>query len=183
MEFYEAVRKRRSIRQYPRRFGRLWYLAPGEDDTVTGMAKLGPEPLDAGFTGRYLREKLETSGKTIKEALHDQRVVAGIGNIYSDEILFRSRIRPDTRCKDLSARLWNRLAKEVRATIESSVAVNAMTPEEYTQGMGEVFHNTSHVAVYGRAGEECPRCGRAIKRVEIGGRGSYYCPRCQQKRS
>ena len=146
----------------PRRFGRFWYLAPGEEDAVTGMAG--------------------SRSKAVKEALHDQSVVAGIGNIYSDEILFKARIRPDTRCKDLSARLWNRLAREARAVIESSVAVNAMTPEEYREGMGEVFHNMEHVEVYGRAGEPCLRCGSTVRRMEIGGRGSYYCLRCQRKR-
>lgn len=166
----------------PRRFGRFWYLAPGEEDAVTGMAKLGPEPLDAAFTGSYLKEKAGSRSKAVKEALHDQSVVAGIGNIYSDEILFKARIRPDTRCKDLSARLWNRLAREARAVIESSVAVNAMTPEEYREGMGEVFHNMEHVEVYGRAGEPCLRCGSTVRRMEIGGRGSYYCLRCQRKR-
>ena len=166
----------------PRRFGRFWYLAPGEEDAVTGMAKLGPEPLDAAFTGSYLKEKAGSRSRAVKEALHDQSVVAGIGNINSDEILFKARIRPDTRCKDLSARLWNRLAREARAVIESSVAVNAMTPEEYREGMGEVFHNMEHVEVYGRAGEPCLRCGSTVRRMEIGGRGSYYCPRCQRKR-
>jgi len=167
----------------PRRFGRFWYLAPGEEDAVTGIAKLGPEPLSTAFTGNYLKEKLGARGKTVKEMLHDQSVVAGIGNIYSDEILFRARIRPDTRCKDLSTRMWNRLACEARAAIEASVAVNAMTPEEYLEGMGEVFHNMKYVKVYGRAGKPCLRCGRTIRRAEIGGRGTYYCPNCQRKRS
>ena len=78
----------------PRRFGRFWYLAPGEEDAVTGMAKLGPEPLDAAFTGSYLKEKAGSRSKAVKEALHDQSVVAGIGNIYSDEILFDARVNP-----------------------------------------------------------------------------------------
>lgn len=167
----------------PRRFGRFWYVGPDEDDVFTGMDKLGPEPLDDSLTGEYLKRKLGKRTKAIKEMLHDQTIVAGIGNIYSDEILFAARIRPDTRCSALSTRTWNRLAEEIRNTIGWGIAVNEMTAEEYLEGKGEVFHNMPLIKVYGHEGAPCPRCGHAIKRVEIGGRGSYYCPACQRKRS
>ena len=139
-----------------RRFGRFWLLRRGETDTYTGMAKLGAEPFDLGFFGEYLSTRLGKRKKTIKECLMDQSVVAGIGNIYSDEILF---VIPE------------RLAFFIEK--------NETTPEEYLETKGKDYRNTPFLQVYGHGGEPCPVCGNTLCRIVIGGRSSVFCSSCQ----
>lgn len=95
-----------------RRFGRFWLLRKGEADTVTGQNKLGLEPTDPAITGEYLKTLLGKRKKTVKEMLLDQAVIAGIGNIYSDEILFAAKIYPGTACRILNEYDWDKLAKK-----------------------------------------------------------------------
>lgn len=165
-----------------RRFGRFWALAPGEEDTVTGRGKLGLEPTDEALNGAYLQERLGRRGVAIKEALLDQSVVAGIGNIYADEILFAARINPQQPCRDLSRRTWNRLAQEIPRIIRWGIETDRMTPEEYLDGAGKEYSDISGLRAYGREGEPCTRCGRPMRRVVIGGRSSCFCPQCQRMR-
>lgn len=96
-----------------RRFGRFWLLRKGEADTYTGMEKLGAEPFESGFSGEYLSSQLGRRKKAIKECLLDQGVIAGIGNIYSDEILFAARIHPERLANTLTTEEWNRLASVI----------------------------------------------------------------------
>lgn len=165
-----------------RRFGRFWYLAEDEQDLFTGWDKLGVEPFSAELSGSYLREKLGSRKTPIKEMLLDQTVVAGIGNIYSDEILFSARIHPRQQCCELSTRAWNRLAREIKQIMQWGVESNAMTPEEYLAGKGKEYRNTPELKVYGREGEPCVRCGKTIRRIVLGGRSSCFCPNCQRKK-
>lgn len=165
-----------------RRFGRFWYLQNGEEDTVTGQKKLGPEPFSDLLTGTYLQEKLGKHSKAVKEALLDQSVVAGIGNIYADEILFAAGINPEQKCSELSGRTWNRLAEKIREIIAWGIEANTVTPEEYLAGKGKEYRNIPDLRVYGREGLPCVCCGKKIRRVVIGGRSSCYCPVCQRKK-
>lgn len=165
-----------------RRFGRFWYLEAGEPDTVTGIGKLGVEPLDDALTGAYLKEMLGRRGIPIKAALLDQSVVAGIGNIYADEILFAARVHPESTCSALSARAWNKLAEAIREVIAWGIESDRMTPEEYLDGRGKEYRNIPDLKAYGREGEPCPRCGRPIKRTTIAGRSSCFCPCCQRRK-
>ena len=166
----------------PRRFGRFWYFRQGEADTATGMERLGPEPDDPILTAQYLRQKLATKNRPVKEMLHDQSVVAGIGNIYSDEILFSARIYPETRCADLNAEEWQRLAAAIPAVIAWGIETNSMTPEEYLAGKGREYGNMDGFRAYGRRGKPCSVCGTLMERTVICGRSSCYCPSCQKKR-
>lgn len=164
-----------------RRFGRFWYLAPGEADTYSGVAKLGPEPFDPALTAAYLRDTLGSRRAAIKSCLLDQSAVAGIGNIYSDEILFAVRIRPDRPACTLTAAEWRRLAAEIPAQLRQQVAWNDISPADYLAGAGQDYRNTPHLQVYGHEGSPCPRCGKAqLRRTVIAGRSSVYCPRCQR---
>ena len=163
-----------------RRFGRFWYLQAAEEDCVTGQGKLGLEPLDAALTPLYLKQKLGKRKKSIKEMLHDQSVVAGIGNIYSDEILYAAGIYPEETCLELEEEDWKRLAEQIREIIVWGIDTNQMTPEEYLAGRGKEYRNMPHLRVYGREGQPCARCGSVIKRIVIGGRSSCYCPDCQK---
>ena len=164
-----------------RRFGRFWYLAPGEPDTYSGVAQLGPEPFDPALTPAYLRGTLGGRRAAIKNCLLDQRVVAGIGNIYSDEILFAVRIRPDRPACTLTAAEWRRLAAEIPAQLRQQIEWNGISPTDYLAGSGQDYRNTPHLQVYGRGGAVCPRCGKTqLRRIVIAGRSSVFCPRCQR---
>lgn len=163
-----------------RRFGRLWYLQADEADTVTGRSKLGIEPFDELLTADYLKSKLGKRKKPIKEMLLDQSIVTGIGNIYSDEILFSACIYPETRCSDMTAEQWEQLAKAIPDILLWGIEANKMTAEEYLAGMGKEYRNTPFLKAYGHEGKPCPNCGSLFEKISIGGRSSCFCPRCQK---
>lgn len=166
-----------------RRFGRFWYLLKDEVDTFTGQDKLGLEPTDEAMTADYLKARLGGRKKSIKEMLHDQSVVAGIGNIYSDEILFEAELYPEEKCADLTIGDWNQLTAKIKEVIAWGVTANGMTPEEYLAGAGKEYRNIPDLRVYRREGQPCSRCGAVIERIVIGGRSSCYCPTCQRKKA
>lgn len=163
-----------------RRFGRFWLLRQGEADTYTGMEKLGEEPFAAGFSGEYLSTRLGKRKKAIKECLMDQSVIAGIGNIYSDEILFAVRIHPERPTNTLTKEEWNRLALTIPERLAFFIEKNEITPEEYLATKGQDYRDTPFLQVYGHGGEACPVCGETLCRTVVGGRSSVYCPTCQK---
>lgn len=163
-----------------RRFGRFWYLKANETDTVSGRSKLGIEPFDKLLTAAYLHDKLGKRKKPIKEMLHDQSIIAGIGNIYSDEILFSACIYPETKCSDMTSEQWERLAKTIPEILLWGIETNKMTAEEYLVGMGKEYRNTPFLKAYGHEGKSCPNCGSLFEKITIGGRSSCFCPRCQK---
>lgn len=163
-----------------RRFGRLWLIPAGGEDEVDGIVRLGPEPFDASFDTAYLRAKCGSSRRSIKTCLLDQRVVAGIGNIYADEILFAAGIAPSRPAADLSETAWQRLAQAVPAVLSAAIVKNRMTPEQYLAGGGREYRSDRSLQVYGREGAACPVCGAPITRQTLAGRSSYSCPRCQK---
>lgn len=163
----------------PRRFGRFWLFPSGEEDVVSGIHKLGPEPFDQLLTAAYLSGALSRRRRAIKACLLDQSLVAGIGNIYADEILFEAKIRPDRAACTLTDEEWERLAGAIPVVVLRAVDANAMTPEEYLAGRGQEYRNTPSFQVYGHVGEPCPRCGETLCRAVVAGRGSAYCPACQ----
>lgn len=162
----------------PRRFGRFWLFSHGEQDTISGIHKLGPEPLDQQLTATYLSGMLSKRKRAIKDCLLDQSMIAGIGNIYSDEILFAAKIRPDRRACTLTAKEWTRLATTIPAILHRAIEANAMTPEEYLAGKGKEYRNTPAFQVYGHGGNPCPCCGEILCRAAAG-RSSVFCPACQ----
>jgi len=165
----------------PRRFGQLWLIEAGETDDFTGMARLGLEPSDMRLTPKYLKDRIGASSRAVKTCLLDQSVVAGVGNIYSDEILFAAHIHPQREARTLTAPEWRRLAETLRALMMFHVEQIAVNNEEYLRSRGREYRNTPLLKVYGRAGQPCPNCGAALERVIIGGRSSVFCPMCQRK--
>ena len=163
-----------------RRFGRLWLLKNGEADTYSGIEKLGTEPLDKLLTAEYLKTLLGKRKKAVKECLLDQSVIAGIGNIYSDEILFTAGIYPARPANSLNMEEWERLAAAIPERISYFIEVNKITPEEYLETKGQDYRNTPFLQVYGQEGKPCPKCGEMLCRMVVGGRGSVYCPVCQK---
>lgn len=163
-----------------RRFGRFWLLGKEDADTYSGIGKLGMEPFDKEFTAVYLAGRFGKRRKAIKDCLLDQSVIAGIGNIYSDEILFAAGIFPARPADSLEREDWERLAAIIPARLSYFIDVNKMTPEEYLEAKGHDYRNTLFLQVYGHEGEPCPVCGGALRRMVVGGRGSVYCPVCQK---
>ena len=163
-----------------RRFGRLWLLKNGEADTYSGIEKLGAEPFDKLLTAEYLNTLLGKRKKAVKECLLDQSMIAGIGNIYSDEILFTAGIYPARPANSLDMEEWERLAAAIPERISYFIEVNKITPEEYLETKGQDYRNTPFLQVYGQEGKPCPKCGETLCRIVVGGRGSVYCPACQK---
>ena len=164
-----------------RRFGRFWLLSNDEADTVTGMDKLGIEPDNALLTVNFLIEKLNKRKKAIKEMLHDQTIIAGIGNIYSDEILHAAGIYPEKSCNALTNAEWKRLAEQIPKVIAWAIEANEITPEDYLAGKGKEYRNTPFLKAYGHNGKPCEICGTLFEKLTVGGRSSCYCPKCQKK--
>lgn len=163
-----------------RRFGRFWLFSKEENDTYSGIGKLGKEPFDPGFSAEYLKDHLGKRKKAIKNCLLEQSVIAGIGNIYSDEILFRAKIHPARPANCLTEKEWERLALVIPECLSYFIEKNTMTPKEYLESKGQDYRNTPYLQVYGHEGEPCPICGKPLCRMVISGRSSVYCSSCQK---
>ena len=155
-------------------------IQSGEEDTYSGIEKLGFEPLSPKCNAEYLQSKFGKRKKAIKECLLNQSVIAGIGNIYSDEILFRARINPARLASSLMSEEWQHLAEVIPECLSYFIEKNRITTEDYLQTKGQDYRNTPFLQVYGHADEPCPNCGNTLCHTVIGGRSSVYCPACQE---
>jgi formamidopyrimidine-DNA glycosylase len=164
-----------------RRFGTWLLLEPGELEPYLA-ARVGDEPLDALFTAARLGERLEKRRAPIKAALLDQRTLAGMGNIYVDEALWRARIHPLRPAESLDRNELRRLHKGVRAALEMGIARQGSTLRDYALPDGGSGSMQREFKVYGRGGEPCDRCGTPIAKSRVGGRGTWFCPTCQPER-
>jgi formamidopyrimidine-DNA glycosylase len=161
-----------------RRFG-TWELLDEGHLRPYLAARLGPEPLAPSFTGDRLARILDGRRAPIKAVLLDQRRVAGIGNIYADEALWRARIHPRRPAGELETSDVTRLHRAVRAALRRGIELQGSTLRDYVTPDGDSGGMQHEFHVYGRLGEPCDRCGRPIERIVVGGRGTWLCPRCQ----
>jgi formamidopyrimidine-DNA glycosylase len=144
-------------------------------------ASLGQEPLARGFTVAWLRTLLRRRPRAaIKVLLLDQRAIAGIGNIYAIEALWRARIHPLRKAGSLRAEEIARLHEAIRWALRKGIRLGGASPSDYVDARGNKGRMQREFQVYQRAGEPCPRCGRAIVRTVVAGRGTFHCPRCQR---
>lgn len=164
----------------PRRFGRFWLIHKNEEDTYSGIYKLGIEPFDKKLTANYLKEKLSKKNKAIKECLLDQSIVTGIGNIYADEILFDTFIHPKRKASSLSDKEFEALASSIPKILHSDIEDYPLTPEEYLAGKGKKYGNSKLIKIYGHENQPCPRCYTPLNKITISGRSSTFCPHCQK---
>lgn len=164
-----------------RRFGRFWLLGKNEADTYSGISKLGVEPFDTELTAEYLISHWGKRKKTIKECLLEQTIIAGIGNIYSDEILFMTGIYPARPANSLTPVEWEQLAAMIPKQLSYFIEKNRISPEEYLETKGQDYRNTPFLQVYGQESKPCPKCRETLCRIVVGGRGSVYCPACQKQ--
>ncbi len=165
-----------------RTFGQMWWVPPDQapESVITGLQALGPEPFSPDFSTVYLIEQLRRRQRPVKNALLDQAIVAGIGNIYADEALFLSGIRPQALCTQLSHAQIERLHDKILAVLEASIAARGTTIRDFRDVEG-VNGNYGGVAwVYARDGEACRTCAVTIQRVRLAGRSAHFCPQCQR---
>jgi formamidopyrimidine-DNA glycosylase len=165
----------------PRRFGLVDLIAPGKLADHPLLANLGPEPFDPALDAKLLLEKLSSKRGPIKPALMDQTLIAGIGNIYASEALFRCRISPLRPSNVMTLAECRKLLKALRDVLQEAIASGGSTLRDHVRPDGELGYFQHHFAVYDKAGEPCPRCkakGR-IQRIVQAGRASFYCQHCQ----
>jgi formamidopyrimidine-DNA glycosylase len=161
----------------PRKFGRVLLLR--QDALGDLFSGLGPEPLGNGFTAEELAARLSDSSRPIKAALLDQSVVAGLGNIYADEALFRAGVNPLRPAALLSLEEIVRLRDAIRATLLLGIENGGTTFGRHRDVYDQAGTNLEYLNVYRRAGQPCRACGQPIERVVIAQRSAHYCPHCQ----
>jgi formamidopyrimidine-DNA glycosylase len=165
-----------------RRFGTWELVEPGEEVAYFD-GRLGPEPLAPSFTSARLAERLAGRRGPLKSALLDQRRLAGAGNIYVDEALWRSRLHPLRPAGSLSATEHTALHRALRHVLRRGIELQGSTLRDYATPDGGYGGMQDEFRVYGRGSEPCPRCRTPIERIVVGGRGTWFCPRCQQTQS
>lgn len=164
-----------------RSFGQMWWVPQGcpTEAVITGLAKLGPEPLSEDLTLEHLRQRLKGSRRPIKTALLDQGLLAGIGNIYADESLYAAGIRPHTPSGQLSADQLERLRKALIKVLKTSIGAGGTTFSDFRDLTGTNGNYGGQAWVYRRTGQPCRSCNTLIQRDRLGGRSSHWCPSCQ----
>ena len=165
----------------PRRFGtgHLLLGAPARD-AYLGL-RLGIEPLTDGFTSEHLHRLARGRTAPVKSFVLDQRRIAGVGNIYADEALFRAGIHPLRPAGQLTRAQWSRLRDAIEAALTAGIEAKGATIDDFRHVDGARGSFQDRFLVHRRAGEPCPRCGRLIGKIVVGGRGTYVCERCQRK--
>ncbi len=167
-----------SLRLHDMRKFATWHLV---DDPRDAMPRAGPDALSEAFSPDWLRSRLARRRVSVKAALLDQQVVAGLGNIYADEACWLARIDPRTLAGDIGPRRTTRLHAAIIATLRSAIADRGSSFSDYRDGYGnEGLHQVAW-HVFRREGEPCERCQRAIVKVRLAGRGTHLCPRCQRR--
>jgi formamidopyrimidine-DNA glycosylase len=168
----------------PRRFGSVDLVRTEKEDTHRLIAGLGPEPLAPEFTPGTLSHALTGKRTSIKAALLDQKVVAGLGNIYACEALFRSALSPRRSAHTVPGARADRLVPAIKATLTDAIAAGGSSLRDYVQPEGELGYFQHAWKVYGREGERCERCAgppcRGIARISQSGRSTFFCPRVQR---
>ncbi|MDD5180210.1 MAG: bifunctional DNA-formamidopyrimidine glycosylase/DNA-(apurinic or apyrimidinic site) lyase [Gallionellaceae bacterium] len=163
----------------PRRFGAvLWH--DGDVSQHPLLKKLGPEPLQEDFDAEHLYQATRKRSAAIKLVIMDSRVVAGVGNIYANEALFRAGIRPQLAASKLSKPRCARLVQTIRETLREAINLGGSSLRDFVGSDGNPGYFQQHYWVYGRAGESCKKCGTLIKQARQGQRSSFYCPTCQK---
>jgi len=163
-----------------RQFGRIWLVPATSMDNLAGYKNLGIEPLEAIFTISYLKKELKRRHVRIKPLLLDQTFIAGLGNIYTDEVLHRAKINPERLATTLSPREIAHLYHAIRDVLQEGIENRGTTVRDFIDGNGRPGSYQELLRVYNREGKPCCHCGHHIVRKKIGGRSSYFCPACQK---
>lgn len=161
-----------------RKFGKM-HLVKKDELNITPISKLGLEPWDENLTINYLKEKLNKK-KAIKTLLLDQSIIAGIGNIYADEILFLSKINPELEGNKLTDKNLKDIIENTKTILEKAISLGGTTIHTYKAVDGITGRFQQELLVHGKKDELCPNCNTKIIKIVVNTRGTYYCPNCQK---
>jgi formamidopyrimidine-DNA glycosylase len=162
----------------PRRFGSFLWQPEGENHSL--LASLGPEPLSEGFDGELLYRLSRGRKSPVKNFIMDGKVVVGVGNIYANEALFLSGIRPDREAGRISRARYERLSEQVKRVLTSAIEQGGTTLKDFVGGDGKPGYFAQQLLVYGREGEACRSCGERLRGVRLGQRATVFCIACQR---
>ena len=163
-----------------RKFGYMKLVPTTEIPHIDFFKRVGPEPLDDAFSSLDFKRRVQRRANTsIKAALLDQSVLAGIGNIYADESLWGARIHPATLVRDVSAVKLTRLLQEIKQVLTFAIEQGGSTDRNYVNHDGKRGSYLNFARVFRKENEPCPRCGTIIQKIRVAGRGTHFCPKCQ----
>ncbi|WP_030006370.1 DNA-formamidopyrimidine glycosylase [Picosynechococcus sp. NKBG042902] len=164
-----------------RTFGQIWWVPAGTivESVITGLTRLGVEPLSPDFTADVLATCCEKRQRPMKTFLLDQSIVTGLGNIYADEALFKSGIHPTRKASSLKMSEIEKLHKAIVEVLETSIAQGGTTFSDFVSTTGTNGNYGGMALTYGRTGEPCRVCSHPIERIKLGGRSTHFCPQCQ----
>lgn len=163
-----------------RKFGRIQAIPTSLCFSDSSLSKLGPEPLELEFTPHVLKERLRKKKISVKAALLDQHVLAGLGNIYVDESLFQAGISPERRVDTLSNEEISKLHRAIQNVLQAGIDAQGTSFRDYRDANGEKGSFERELQVYGRGGEPCKLCGQVLERIRLAGRTTVYCSWCQK---
>lgn len=164
----------------PRRFGLIEVAAPDELRNYPRFLHLGVEPLSHNFNYSYMRAKMQRSKRAIKLWIMDAQNVAGVGNIYANEALFKAGIHPQRPANSLKGNEQRKLVRSIKSTLNSALQMGGTTINDFRNANGEPGFFQQVLSVYQREGEPCTACGSKIIKILLSGRGTFFCPACQQ---
>jgi formamidopyrimidine-DNA glycosylase len=164
-----------------RTFGQMWWVPPGQQpvEIITALARLGPEPFESDFSAEYLAERLRQRRCPIKNALLNQALIAGVGNIYADEALFRSGIHPTTLAATLKPAQIDKLYTSILAVLQTGIEEGGTSFSDFMNVQGINGNYGGMAWVYDRKEQPCRVCNAPIQRIKLAGRSSHFCPNCQ----
>ncbi len=165
-----------------RKFGTMHLFPIGEELQRKPLQTLGPDPFEEAYTLDYLLNRFKKTSRTIKACLLDQTIVSGLGNIYTDEVLFLSKVHPERRANSLSKEEVERIYTHAKSVLEAAIKLGGTTIRSYVDGQGEMGMFQQELYAYGQEGEPCFYCGDSIEKIKVAGRGTHFCPTCQQKK-
>lgn len=162
-----------------RKFGRMTLIDLQKVSHYFEERKLGPEPMEEQFALADFTTSLKKTKRAIKTVLLDQKSVVGLGNIYVDEVLFRSHIHPETKADQLTLSQIETLREQIIQVLQEATAKGGSTIRTYKNSLGESGQYQEELQIYGRTGEPCLGCQTPVEKIKVGGRGTHYCPKCQ----
>ena len=161
----------------PRRFGSFFWLAPKQIHRL--LKDLGPEPLSKNFDGNYLYEMAKHRRVTVKTLIMNSSIVVGVGNIYANEALFLSGIRPDRLSSSISKQRYKDLVNQIKRVLNSSIRSGGTTLRDFIREDGQPGYFKQRLFVYGRGNQSCKNCTKLLRETRINNRSTFFCSRCQ----
>ena len=164
-----------------RKFGTMHLFPIGKELKQKPLLQLGPDPFEENYTIQHVEQHLRKTTRPIKAALLDQTIIAGLGNIYVDEVLFLSNVHPETRANKLTKKSIAQIYENTYKVLEKAVELGGTTIRSYVDGAGEMGMFQQQLFAYGQTDLPCKTCGTAITKIKVAGRGTHICPACQRK--